>query len=38
MVREEQGKHIWGYSKLDVVEAEMREGKNGKGYHVVKNY
>lgn len=27
MVREEQGKHIWGYSKLDVVEAEMRREK-----------
>lgn len=40
MVREEeQGKHILGYSKLDDVEAEIREKKkNGKGYHVVKNY
>lgn len=33
MVREEeQGKHILDYSKLDDVEAEMREKKNGKGY------
>lgn len=37
MVREEQGKHIWGYSKLDVVEAENEEGKMVRDT-MVKNY